>query len=181
MTRALLGRRAVTNLLVIAMLFGGTTIARAQTTSTVPCYSYDENCKSIIKKTAIVAGVLVGVVILWKIVSGAHKKARSNAAPDNLNIFYEPTNGTAELHMVMRPVTRDCPGKWSYSFETGRVVSGKLPPGLKLEDNHSITGTPLGSGTWQADVAFTGLRCEGRNGKTKTYDDRAVRVTIKIE
>ena len=52
------------------MLFGGTTIARAQT-STVPCYSYDANCKSIIKKTAIIGGALIGALIVWKIISGS--------------------------------------------------------------------------------------------------------------
>lgn len=179
MTGRICGRSAVCGVLVAAILVGNTAIARAQGTSTVPCYSYDENCKSIIKKTAIVGGILIGVLILWKIVSGTHKKAQSDAPPNNLNIFFEPTNGTAELHMVMRSVSNNCPGSWG--ADSARVVSGKLPPGLKLEEDRRITGTPLGSGTWVADIVFTGLRCEGRNGKTKTYADRRVPVTIHIE
>lgn len=178
MTGRIPGRSAVCGALVVVLLAGNASVAQAQT-STVPCYSYDENCKSIIKKTAIIGGILIGALIVWKVISGSHKRAQSEAPPNNLNIFYEPTNGIAELHMVMRAVSNNCPASWG--ADSARVVSGKLPPGLKLEDDRRITGTPLGSGTWVADVVFTGLRCEGRNGKTKTYADRRVSVTIHIE
>ena len=100
MTGRSLGKNAVCALLVTAMCVGGTTIARAQT-STVPCYSYDENCKGIIKKTAIIGGALIGVLIIWKIASGSHKRAQQNAAPNSLNVYYNPTAGIALQHMVM--------------------------------------------------------------------------------
>lgn len=178
MTGQMRARGTVCGLVVAAVLCGNVAIARAQT-STAPCYSYDDACKGIIKKTAIVAGIAIGGLVLWKIVSGTRKRAQSNAPPDNLDVFYEPTTGTAMSHMVMRTKSRNCPGSWSYA--TARVVVGKLPPGLKLVDSHIITGTPLGSGEWQADIEFTGLKCEARNGKVKTYADRIVNVTIRIE
>lgn len=178
MTGRYWGRSTVCGLVVTALLFGNVAIARAQT-STVPCYSYDENCKSIIKKTAIVGGVVIGAIIVWKVVRGSHKRAKSNAAPDNLNVSYEPTTGTADMHMVMS-ARANCPGRWS-SQRVARV-SGRLPPGLLIEgDSSRIAGTPLASGVWQADIEFIGLACEGRNGKTRTYGDRIVRVMIRIE
>lgn len=178
MTGPSFGRNSVCGLLVAAMLFGGTTIARAQT-STVPCYSYDENCKGIIKKTAIIAGALIGVLIVWKILSGGHKRAESNSAPKALNVYYNPTAGTALLHMVMQLESNNCPGSWAAG--SARLTSGKLPPGLKLEADRTIAGTPLGSGVWQARIELSGLRCEARNGQVRTYPDKSLNVTIKIE
>jgi len=177
MTGPSFGRSTVCGVLVAVMLFGGTTIARAQT-STVPCYSYDENCKSLIKKTAIVTGALIGVVIVWKIVSGSRKRAQRDAPPNSLNVYYDPTSGVALNHMVMQ-LRADCPGSWHAAEAT--QVSGKLPPGMTLQSDQTISGTPAGSGVWQARIEISGIQCVGRNGKTRNYGDRTLNVSIKIE
>ena len=52
---------------------------------------------------------------------------------------------------------------------------------MKLEDNRTIAGTPLGSGVWQANIMLEGLRCEGRDGKVKTYADKTLNVKVSIQ
>jgi hypothetical protein len=178
MTAQSRGRGMVCSALVVALLFGGVTITRAQT-STVPCQTYDESCKGIIKKVAIFTGIAIGAAIAWKVISGHRAQAKKDAAPGYLQVAYEPTNGTALLHMVMAAVSTNCPGAWSIG--SARQTSGKLPPGMDLQADHTITGTPLTSGTWRAGIGFTGLNCKGRDGKTQAYADQTVNVTIMIE
>jgi hypothetical protein len=54
-------------------------------------------------------------------------------------------------------------------------------PGLKVETDHTIAGTPDTSGTWKAGIGFTGLSCKGRDGKVQAYADQTVSVTITIQ
>jgi hypothetical protein len=171
-------RATMCSFLVVALFFSGVTIARAQTT-TAPCQTYDESCKGLIQNVAIVTAIGVGALVTWKVISGKRAKAKRDAAPGHLQVAYEPTNGTALYHMVMRAVSSNCPGDWSVG--SARKVSGILPPGMILHPDHTISGTPDGSGTWQFGVGLTGLRCKGRDGRTQAYADRTVDVTIRIE
>jgi hypothetical protein len=127
----------------------------------------------------VFTAIAVGALITWKVISGKRAKAKRDAAPGYLRVAYEPTNGIAQYHMVMRAVSSNCPGDWKVG--SASLVRGKLPSGMTLQRDHSITGTPDGSGTWVAGVGFTGLSCTGRDGHVRTYADRTVEVTIKIE
>jgi hypothetical protein len=171
-------RHTICGGLIVALLFAGVTVTRAQTT-TVPCQTYDDSCKSIITNVAIVGGIAIGALIAWKVISGHRESSQRNAAPRFLQVNYEPSSGTALEHMVMQAVSSNCPGTWSAS--DARLASGRLPPGLRLESDHKITGTPDASGTWQAGIGFSGLSCKGRDGKLQTYADRTVDVTIRIQ
>lgn len=168
--------RHICTLLVVALVFGGVTVSHAQTTA--PCYSYDERCKSIITKVAIVGGIAVAALITWKVISGSRARSRADAAPGRLNLAYDPTVATALEHVVMSPVSSNCPGHWTAGDV--RVVSGKLPAGLTLQPDHTIAGFPDVSGTWKAGMGFSGLACTGRDGKRRAYADQTVTLTIRI-
>jgi hypothetical protein len=165
-------RRTLSGLLILAIVFGGVTIARAN----APCYSYDENCKGLIKKGAIIGGIVIAAVVVLKIASHSHAKAKADAAPRRLNVYYDPSAGQALYHVVMN-ARANCPGSWSAL--SAEKVSGKLPPGMAL-DGSNIVGTPDLPGSWQAGVEFGGLSCQGRDGKIVKYADQLVRVDIKI-
>jgi hypothetical protein len=167
-------------MVVAAMLAGHVTVTHAQAAAgTAPCATYDESCKSFIKKAAIGIGAVIALVVVLSAVKGHNKRAKADAAPSGLNVYYTPTGGTALEHMVMSPKSGNCPGSWTIG--ESRLLSGTLPPGLKLTPAHRIEGTPFDPGTWEARIELSGLRCEGRDGKARTYGDKVVNVTIKIE
>jgi hypothetical protein len=59
-----------------------------------------------------------------------------------------------------------------WSMTGARVDSGKLPPGLVIEEG-AINGTPIEAGSWTFQVKFAGVTCAG-----KPYPAQLVDLTI---
>jgi len=183
-------RRVICAALIAALAIANAPVLKAQN---APCYQYDENCKGILKKTGMVAGGLVAVIVLWKIMSGSRKSAnekaaqlRANSAPDTLSINYrrEDTMGEANYRMEMIPQS-NCPGM--LSIEAAELELGPLPPSVKLSTGGAgqipgiIAGMPDVPGKWSVRVKFTGLTCAPRSGPSRSYESRVANVTINVK
>lgn len=58
-------------------------------------------------------------------------------------------------------------GKWSMTG--ARLASGKLPPGLSLEEG-KISGRPIEAGTWAVAIEFDGVVCAGAKRPAQTIE-----------
>jgi len=61
-----------------------------------------------------------------------------------------------------------------WAITGARVTSGELPPGVTIEDG-AITGTPKTSGSYRAQITFSGVTCAG-----KPIADPTIDVAIEI-
>lgn len=185
-----LQHRLISGLLTAALVVANVPVLNAQN---APCYEYDDNCKSILKKTAIAGGVLVGLIVVWKIIGGSRRSSneraaqrRANAPPDDLVIRYRPedTNGEANYRLEAIP-TSNCPGVMLVS--SARLDSGRLPPSVKLSVGGdgmvpgTISGPPDAPGTWTVDIVLDGLTCDARNGESRSYESIKTRVKINVK
>jgi hypothetical protein len=56
-----------------------------------------------------------------------------------------------------------------WAITGARVTSGELPPGVSIEDG-ALTGTPTKAGAYQAQIAFSGVTCAGKELAEQTID-----------
>lgn len=90
------------------------------------------------------------------------------------SIYYSGTSGKVGHHMSCE-LLGTCSGGWSYNHSATKIVSGSLPPGLKMSGS-IIQGTPSQPGTWLVTIRISNLKCN-----EKTYPDKDVRVNFYIE
>jgi hypothetical protein len=94
--------------------------------------------------------------------------------PDMANAGFHASVGK---HFAVKPVgqclyTSGRDARWSMTG--ARVDSGKLPPGLAIEEG-AVSGTPIEAGSWTFQVKFSGVTCAG-----KPHDAQLVDVTITV-
>lgn len=181
--------RLISGLLIAALVVANAPVLNAQN---APCYEYDENCKSLLKKTAIVGGALVGLIVVWKMIGGSRKSANEKAAqlraispPESISVHYRPEDLMGEALYRLEAIPRsNCPGPWTIASVS--LASGKLPPSVKLSSGDdgmpgTISGAPDVPGTWTVRILMEGLTCNARNGQSRTYGSLTSQVTINVK
>lgn len=88
------------------------------------------------------------------------------------DVNYLTLEGQVGWPFYASPLAKCVGGTWTLS--SAAVVWGALPPGLWMNDQSQITGTPQGPGTWHFTVEFRGVTCAGSN-----YGNRIQYLTIK--
>ncbi len=99
------------------------------------------------------------------------------ATSGGFRIQYPNDTAIMHQHFEVKP-SADCKyddgrdARWTTAGS--QIESGKLPPGLTLEDG-AINGTPSETGTFKARIALTGVTCAG-----KSMPDQHVDVSISV-
>ncbi len=91
----------------------------------------------------------------------------------SFTITYHDTEGQVGHHMTAWPGAK-CPGGWNSDLP--QIVSGSLPPGLSINDNSEIVGTPRQPGKWSVVLNFARVECQGAS-----YSDVSTRVNLNIK
>jgi hypothetical protein len=99
------------------------------------------------------------------------------ASPGGFRVSYPNDTALLHQHFQVKPQAdckRDDGSDARWAAAGARVDSGKLPPGLTIEDG-AINGAPTATGSFKARVVLTGVTCAG-----KPIADTPVDVTINV-
>ncbi len=99
------------------------------------------------------------------------------ASSGGFRVFYPNDTAMLHTHFQLKPsatCTYDDGREARWETTGARIESGKLPPGLDLEDA-AINGTATATGTFHARVLLSGVTCAG-----KAQPDQHVDVTITV-
>ncbi len=89
--------------------------------------------------------------------------------PDPPAVGFKAKVGKKLFHKAVGKCTYTTGREGKWSMTGARLSTGKLPPGLTLEDG-KIAGTPIEAGTWAVAVEFDGVVCAGNKRPSQTVE-----------